>query len=350
MNLPFKIASQYLFTDRFFSREGLIINSVFSLLILILMYFNIEWGVPFLIMQLLPFSFIKENKLYNWGVKLGLGLIMALSPMVLLYGIIGLLVFKIIKEVQLSKRPKIASILLTLIVSTLLFSSFWLGVMFYILSLFIQQLFIGKRNAVHVISRISVLGITVGTTALILVLSVFNGFEVLIIDLFDSFNPDIKITATKGKVFVPDSSQVAELYRLEEVEASLVNLMKRFYGHRAYVQSAGVKNDLEIDGFSISVCSELGVELDRHRVRSFDEMEQWGDDLSGFDLIVALSPASQRRALEMTRNFHITVEYWPIIDPTGLGETREDKLAAFRQARDQIAGRIKARFGEPDNE
>jgi hypothetical protein len=70
MNLPFKIASQYLFTDRFFSREGLIINSISSLLILILMYFNIEWGVPFLIMQLLPFSFIKENTLYNWGVKL----------------------------------------------------------------------------------------------------------------------------------------------------------------------------------------------------------------------------------------------------------------------------------------
>jgi lipoprotein-releasing system permease protein len=218
MNLPFKIASQYLFTDRFFSREGLIINSISSLLILILMYFNIEWGVPFLIMQLLPFSFIKENTLYNWGVKLGLGLIMVLSPMVLLYGIIGLLIFKIIKEIQSHKRPKIASILLTLVVSALLFFSFWLGVMFYILSLFIQQLFIGKRNAVHVISRISVLGITVGTTALILVLSVFNGFEVLIIDLFDSFNPDIKITATKGKVFIPDSSQVAELHRLEEVD------------------------------------------------------------------------------------------------------------------------------------
>ncbi len=123
--------------------------------------------------------------------------------------------------------------------------------------------------------------------------------------------------------------------------------MKRFYGHRAYVQSAGVKHELEIDGFAVAVCAELGVELERHRVRSFDEMEQWGDDLSGFDLIVALSPASQRRALDMTRTYHIGVEYWPILDPTGLGETREAKLAAYRQARDQIADRMVARFGDP---
>lgn len=80
-------------------------------------------------------------------------------------------------------------------------------------------------------------------------------------------------------------------------------IMKQFYGSGTYVQSVGVKNDMEIDGFCIAVCQEIGVELSRHRSRSFDEMEQWGDDLSSFDLVVALSPASQRRALELTRFF-----------------------------------------------
>ncbi|MFW5641413.1 MAG: low molecular weight phosphatase family protein [Roseicyclus sp.] len=126
-------------------------------------------------------------------------------------------------------------------------------------------------------------------------------------------------------------------------------LMKKFYGHRAYVQSAGVKSELQIDGFAVAVCAELGVELERHRVRSFDEMQEWGDDISGFDLIVALSPASQRRALELTRHSHLDVEYWPILDPTGLGETREAKLAAYRQARDQIVARMTERFGAPDH-
>lgn len=123
--------------------------------------------------------------------------------------------------------------------------------------------------------------------------------------------------------------------------------MKKFYGHSAYVQSAGVRSDREIDGFAVAVCRELNIELDRHRSRTFDEMQEWGDDLSGFDLVVALSPASQRRALELTRYYHLDVEYWPILDPTGLGEAREDKLAAYRQARDQIAARLVAKFGPP---
>lgn len=123
--------------------------------------------------------------------------------------------------------------------------------------------------------------------------------------------------------------------------------MKKFYGQSAYVQSAGVHNDLEVDGFAVAVCEELGVELSRHRSRSFDEMQQWGDDLSGFDLVVALSPASQRLALDMTRLYHLEVEYWPIMDPTGLGEAREAKLAAYRQTRDQIVHRMQERFGAP---
>ena len=123
-------------------------------------------------------------------------------------------------------------------------------------------------------------------------------------------------------------------------------IMKKLYGTDTYVQSVGVINDLEIDGFSIAVCDEIGVELSRHRSRSFDEMERWGDDLSSFDLIVALSPASQRRALELTRLFHLTVEYWPILDPTGIGETREMKLVSYRQTRDQIKSKLREKWGQ----
>lgn len=124
-------------------------------------------------------------------------------------------------------------------------------------------------------------------------------------------------------------------------------LMKKLYGQRAYVQSAGVKNDMEVDGFSIAVCAELGIELSRHRSRSFEEMQTLGDDLGQFDLIVALSPASRHAALDLTRAYHLEVEYWPIIDPTAIGEGREAKLAAYRQALEQIKARIIDRFGPP---
>lgn len=122
-------------------------------------------------------------------------------------------------------------------------------------------------------------------------------------------------------------------------------MMKKFYGRSTYVQSAGVRNDLEIDGFAIAVCEEIGIGLSSHRSRSFDEMRDWGDDVSGFDLIVALSPASQRLALELTRIYHLEVEYWPIMDPTGLAEGREAKLAAYRQTRNQIRRKMIERFG-----
>ena len=122
-------------------------------------------------------------------------------------------------------------------------------------------------------------------------------------------------------------------------------IMKKFYGHGTYVQSVGVQNDMEIDGFSIAVCHELGVELSRHRSRSFDEMEEWGEDLSSFDLVVALSPASQARAMELARFYHLEVEFWPTLDPTGLGETREAKLDNYRATRDQIIDRLTDRWG-----
>jgi len=126
--------------------------------------------------------------------------------------------------------------------------------------------------------------------------------------------------------------------------------MKKLYGQRCYVQSAGVHNDLEVDGFAIAVSAEMGIELSRHRSRSFDEMVEWGDDLSSFDLIIALTPASQRAALELTRYAHIDVEYWPIMDPSGLVEAREAKLQLYRQARDQIVNRLITRFGPPSTE
>lgn len=126
--------------------------------------------------------------------------------------------------------------------------------------------------------------------------------------------------------------------------------MKKLYGQKAYVQSAGVKNDMEIDGFSIAVCQELGIEISDHQSRSFDEMQEWGDDLSQFDLIIALSPASQRMVLELTRFHHLEIEYWPIMDPTGLADAREAKLAAYRQTRDQIRGRMLERFGPPEED
>ncbi|MHA6325740.1 arsenate-mycothiol transferase ArsC [Roseivivax sp. CAU 1753] len=124
-------------------------------------------------------------------------------------------------------------------------------------------------------------------------------------------------------------------------------LMKQLYGTGTYVQSVGVLSDLDVDGFAIAVCQELGVELSRHTTRTFEELEAMGEALSGFDLIVAMSSAANRQALDLTRLFNLTVEYWPVLDPTGIGETREVKLEAYRQTRDQIRNHMTQKWGTP---
>lgn len=72
---------------------------------------------------------------------------------------------------------------------------------------------IGKKsnNAINLITWISILGIAIGTAALILILSVFNGFKAMLSDMFDAFNPDLKVTLVEGKVFEIDSTQAKAL-------------------------------------------------------------------------------------------------------------------------------------------
>ena len=62
-----------------------------------------------------------------------------------------------------------------------------------------------KNNFVHIISWVSLIGVSIGAAALILVLSVFNGFENLILKMYNSFDPHIKITVNEGNTFCPDT-------------------------------------------------------------------------------------------------------------------------------------------------
>jgi len=75
-----------------------------------------------------------------------------------------------------------------------------------------------STNAINIISGISVFGISVGTAALILVLSVFNGFEDLLTGLFSSFNPDVKVLPVEGKIFEIHPEEMAALDSIEGIE------------------------------------------------------------------------------------------------------------------------------------
>jgi lipoprotein-releasing system permease protein len=84
-----------------------------------------------------------------------------------------------------------------------------------------KRYLLGKKsqNAINIISGISILGITTGTLALVIVLSVFNGFDGVVKSLFNSFDPEIKISATEGKTFVPDPALTQAIVELPGVFA-----------------------------------------------------------------------------------------------------------------------------------
>ena len=87
------------------------------------------------------------------------------------------------------------------------------------LSIAYRYLF-GKKstNAINVITGISVLGIAIGTAALIIIMSVLNGFEQVTRSYLDTFNPDVKIVPAKGKFFYNDEDWIVQLSEIEGVE------------------------------------------------------------------------------------------------------------------------------------
>ncbi len=118
-------------------------------------------------------------------------------------------------------------------------------------------------------------------------------------------------------------------------------LMKVRLGHAVYVDSVGVRRGT-LDPFAVAVMDELGIDLGRHRPKTFDDLED-----TFYDVVVSLSPDAQHRAVELTRTMACELEFWNTFDPSIVEGSRETRLAAYRSVRDHLAERIDRRFSAP---
>jgi protein-tyrosine-phosphatase len=118
-------------------------------------------------------------------------------------------------------------------------------------------------------------------------------------------------------------------------------LLRHAFSGSFYVGSAGVRKG-ELDPFAVAAMDEVGLDIAKHRPMTFEELEEW--EGLNFDLIVTLSPEAHHRALELTRIMPVEVEYWPTADPSAIEGTREQRLDAYREIRDQLDKRIRQRF------
>src|SRR3984957_3680254 len=121
-------------------------------------------------------------------------------------------------------------------------------------------------------------------------------------------------------------------------------LFNQIFGRAIYVGSAGVRKG-ELDSFAVAVMDESDLDISRHKPVTFEELDNW--EGLNFDLIVTLAPEAHHRALEITRTNAIDVEYWPTADPSAVEGSREQRLDAYRQVRDQLLARIRQRFLTP---
>jgi protein-tyrosine-phosphatase len=118
-------------------------------------------------------------------------------------------------------------------------------------------------------------------------------------------------------------------------------MLKHLHGRHIYVDSVGVRQG-PIDEFAVAVMDELGIDITKHKAKSFENLED-----GSFDLIISLSPEAQHRAVDMTRTMAAEVEFWNTFDPSVVEGSREAILEAYRQVRDQLMRRILQRFPLP---
>jgi protein-tyrosine-phosphatase len=119
-------------------------------------------------------------------------------------------------------------------------------------------------------------------------------------------------------------------------------LFKQMFGRSTYVESVGVRKG-ELDPFAVAALDEIGLDIGRHRPRTFEELEEY--EGLNFDLIVSLAPEAHHKAVGLTRTVAADVEYWPTPDPTVVAGNREQMLDAYRDVRDGLMKRIRERFG-----
>ena len=101
-----------------------------------------------------------------------------------------------------------------------------------------------SHNVINIISAISAAGMAIGTAALIIILSVYNGFDALIRSMMSNVEPDLLITPATGKVFTPDDEAFDWIYDQEAVKNMCCILQEDVFisydGKQGLAQARGV--------------------------------------------------------------------------------------------------------------
>ena len=101
-----------------------------------------------------------------------------------------------------------------------------------------------SHNVINIISAISAIGMAIGTAALIIILSIYNGFDMLIKSMMSNVEPDLLITPASGKTFIPEGETYDWIYEQETVKNMCCTLQEQVFisydGQQGLAQVKGV--------------------------------------------------------------------------------------------------------------
>ena len=149
-------------------------------------------------------------------------------------------------------------------------------------------------------------------------------------------NADKRLAAKKG------IGAILFACNINAVRSAMAEAMiKVTYPGKIFADSCGVSPG-NPDGFAIAVMEEIGIDMNTHRPKSFDDL-----DSAFYDVIVSFSPEAHEAALALTQSLDCETLYWPIDNLANLTGSRDERLRAYRHVRDAIQGKLENYLGKP---
>ena len=148
--------------------------------------------------------------------------------------------------------------------------------------------------------------------------------------------------ADRGRLAKKGIGAILFACNLNAVRSAMAEAMiKVTYPGEIFVDSCGVSPG-NPDGFAIAVMEEIGIDLNMHRPKSFDDL-----DSAFYDVIISFSPEAHKAAVALTHSIDCETLYWPVDNLANLTGSRDERLRAYRHVRDIIQGNLEHYLGEP---
>ena len=118
-------------------------------------------------------------------------------------------------------------------------------------------------------------------------------------------------------------------------------MVKVTYPGKIFVDSCGVSPGCP-DGFAVAVMHEIGIDMNSHQPKSFDDL-----DSNFYDVIISFSPEANETAITLTKSMDCETLFWPVDNLVNLTGSRDERLRAYRHVRDDILDKLEHYFGKP---